>query len=558
MTLAAVAPTIEYLENGVSVTFAVPFQFRDSGDIEVTRISALGVETAAVLGVDYSVTGGAGATGSVTTTAAMAAGWTLRIRRVTPRSQDANYAAGDAFPAETHEGALDRAMAVAQEQDVELGRALLVPRGTTAPAMGAATDYAGAALGMAADGSAIVPLALDGLGGVSALGSLALSTGGLLVGTSYGTAQAVLDQLFAQNALNHRAFPPMPDGKNYADVWPTSTNPMAAARDTNTKSLLIRVLRTSGGVNIVNEWILRDPDGTSGINGGYQIWHERAFVVNGRMIPWHTQADPSAGPITTSEFEIIAGPMAQPYDSAGPGPDWRQAGFGHGNMLNTRAANQITLNGVGANLQNIANWPAGGRINGQVLNIACTFTIVAGAGSASALQIVFTQTFGVHTSLGNQGMIENGVMTALLAGYGYNDTYTLMSAAQRIYADRAKLAGDPLEIPLVGDNGQKGNWNTQDLTTVVFYSSLDRRFTKEAVAVLGPPTRINGSSTPHWARNSFARTHMQDSPDNSKFRMFGASSIAPAVGRTAWALPLGDTVEWLTYRRTEYRAGGPL
>jgi hypothetical protein len=386
---------------------------------------------------------------------------------------------------------------------------------------------------------------------------LAGTTGGQRVGTTYGSAQSTFDQLFVQGSFHAMAFPPMPDGKNYADVWPTATNPMAAARDTGGKSILIRVWRASGSLNIIDEWILRDPDGAGGIAGGYQIVHERAFVVNGRMIPWHTQPTAAAGPVTTSEFALNVGPMAQPYSSAANGPEWAFAGFGHGRMLNTSASNQITLNGAGSNLQSTGNWAGGARLNGQNLNIACTFTLLAGSGDAHAMQVVFTQLFGVHDALGNQGMIEAGVLTSLLSGYGYNDSYTMMMATQRSYADSAKLAGDPLVISLVGDNAQKGNWNTQDSGTVQFYNSRDPRFIKEAVAVYGPSTRINGSDTPHFARNSFGRTHMQDSLDNAKFRMFGASSIE-GTPRTAWALPMGDSVAWLTYRRTEYRAGGPL
>lgn len=118
MTAAALAPLAIYNGNGVTVAFAAPFRFLASS-LAVDLISAAGVVTRLIEGVDYTVAGGTSdAGGTVTLTVAPALGFRLRIQRETARSQGTDYETTDTFPAETHEQALDRAMLIAQEQDV--------------------------------------------------------------------------------------------------------------------------------------------------------------------------------------------------------------------------------------------------------------------------------------------------------------------------------------------------------------------------------------------------------------------------------------------------------
>src|SRR6185295_2370195 len=62
----------------------------------------------------FSVAGGAGSTGTLTLTAALAVGYTLTILDDPNFTQDADYADNDAFPAETHERALDRGVRISK------------------------------------------------------------------------------------------------------------------------------------------------------------------------------------------------------------------------------------------------------------------------------------------------------------------------------------------------------------------------------------------------------------------------------------------------------------
>lgn len=143
MTVAANPPFVEYLEDGVTTGFPVPFRFKQPQNLVATRIFADGLIDVLAYGSEYSASGGAtDAGGTLTVAAAAVSGTRLRIRRVTPRTQAMNYAVGDTFPAESHEGALDHVTLVTQELDVAVGdldtRALKVPEGESAATIDAA------------------------------------------------------------------------------------------------------------------------------------------------------------------------------------------------------------------------------------------------------------------------------------------------------------------------------------------------------------------------------------------------------------------------------------
>jgi hypothetical protein len=111
MTVSSLTTSVTYVGNGVTTAFPVTFPF-----FEITVEETIaGVTTALVEGSDYSVSGGAGSTGTVTISPAPASGTTIVIRRTTDRRQLADYVENDPFPAQTHEQALDRLTMVVQE-----------------------------------------------------------------------------------------------------------------------------------------------------------------------------------------------------------------------------------------------------------------------------------------------------------------------------------------------------------------------------------------------------------------------------------------------------------
>ena len=119
MTVSTSYSTLSFNGNGSTTAFSVTWQFL-SGSLVVTLIDDDDVETVKTISTHYTVSGGTDsdglpATGTVTMVTAPASGETLRIERVTPKTQATTYTNGDAFPAKTHEAALDKATLVAQE-----------------------------------------------------------------------------------------------------------------------------------------------------------------------------------------------------------------------------------------------------------------------------------------------------------------------------------------------------------------------------------------------------------------------------------------------------------
>tara|TARA_R110000868_G_scaffold32613_1_gene118690 strand:- start:4480 stop:6210 length:1731 start_codon:yes stop_codon:yes gene_type:complete len=195
MTVAALTPQITYLENGIALAFAIPFRFL-SGAITVDRLLANGDVVPLSIGTHYSISGGTTDAGGTLIMLASVAGARLRIRRATPRMQQADYTPGDNFPAESHEAALDRSMMIDQEQDAQItnlfARALLVPDGETFATLPSKVGQNGKFIALDAFGN---PVFVSGTGADAGLRADLAAIGGSLVMTEGGVLQAVLDAI---------------------------------------------------------------------------------------------------------------------------------------------------------------------------------------------------------------------------------------------------------------------------------------------------------------------------------------------------------------------------
>jgi hypothetical protein len=133
MTLSTTSSLISYNGNGVTTVFSFPYKFLANGHLVVMLVSSTGVETVKTITSHYTVTGaGNDDGGSVTMLAAPATGVKLVIYRDTPITQETDYISGDAFPAETHERAIDKLTMIMQENTPGAGgetRAILIPVG---------------------------------------------------------------------------------------------------------------------------------------------------------------------------------------------------------------------------------------------------------------------------------------------------------------------------------------------------------------------------------------------------------------------------------------------
>ena len=123
---SSIAKSGPYAGAGTTGPFTVGFRFLENSHLRVVRTDANGNDATLTLDADYSVTGAGGATGTVTLVIALAVGEKLTIVRNVPATQEADYVQNDAFPAESHETALDKLTMLFQQADEAIDRAIKV------------------------------------------------------------------------------------------------------------------------------------------------------------------------------------------------------------------------------------------------------------------------------------------------------------------------------------------------------------------------------------------------------------------------------------------------
>lgn len=112
-----------YEGDGVTAVFAVNFRFLDAAHLHVWYEQEQH-KTVLLLGRDYTVAGVGQPEGQIHLSQPLAVGQTLMIRREVPVTQLADYVQGDAFPAESHEMALDKLTMIAQQLKDGVDRAV--------------------------------------------------------------------------------------------------------------------------------------------------------------------------------------------------------------------------------------------------------------------------------------------------------------------------------------------------------------------------------------------------------------------------------------------------
>ena len=118
MTVSSTTAKDSYTGNNSDTVFAYTFRILDEDDIEVTVDGLV-----STINTDYTVSGvGDSGGGNITFLTAPATDTVIVFRRDIDITQGVDYVANDAFPAETHELALDRLTMIAQELNEEIDR----------------------------------------------------------------------------------------------------------------------------------------------------------------------------------------------------------------------------------------------------------------------------------------------------------------------------------------------------------------------------------------------------------------------------------------------------
>jgi hypothetical protein len=122
MTIPSTVSEVSHAGDGVSLAFPIPFVFDSAADLKVTRTDSLG--NVGVLTTGFVISGGAGATGTITFSVAPAADVDIAIYDNPEIKQATDYVSNDPFPAESHERALDRLTRIAKRLARQFGRTL--------------------------------------------------------------------------------------------------------------------------------------------------------------------------------------------------------------------------------------------------------------------------------------------------------------------------------------------------------------------------------------------------------------------------------------------------
>lgn len=129
MTVSTLNSVTTYNGDGVTTAFPTGFPFFLSGDLAVTRITiADGTRTLLIPNVDYTVAGGGGASGTVTTIGAgspASALYQIEVKRATAQTQPLDLVSNDAMPSEDVERQFDRTMMAIQELSAQIAAIVL-------------------------------------------------------------------------------------------------------------------------------------------------------------------------------------------------------------------------------------------------------------------------------------------------------------------------------------------------------------------------------------------------------------------------------------------------
>lgn len=223
MTVSSTINREQYATDGVTTAFTIHFPFFDDTDVNAVFVSSTGVSTTFALNTDFTVSGGADASGvpgggTLTCSVAPATGGMLTIYREIPQTQESDYVEDDPLPADQMEADFDRSVMRDQQlkdgQDRALTFPVTIPAGVSAELP---TPSAGAYLGWNDGADALENKTLSALGvlvkgttGQAVAGSndtdymTALTVKAALQGATYDTGQTSTDATAAEGPVDEQ------------------------------------------------------------------------------------------------------------------------------------------------------------------------------------------------------------------------------------------------------------------------------------------------------------------------------------------------------------------
>tara|TARA_E500000331_G_scaffold78508_1_gene74064 strand:+ start:843 stop:2213 length:1371 start_codon:yes stop_codon:yes gene_type:complete len=184
LTVSSLNTKNSYNGDGSATSFAYQFPIHSTAELTVIERSANGTETIKSLGSHYSISDNGAAGGNVVFGSAPASGVTVVLLRNTNLTQEVDYIENDAFPAETHEAAIDKLTLQIQEAQEEIDRSLKISRTNTMTS----TEFTNSATDRANK-----ILAFDTSGELSVAQELGSNRGNWSASTAYAVRDIVKD-----------------------------------------------------------------------------------------------------------------------------------------------------------------------------------------------------------------------------------------------------------------------------------------------------------------------------------------------------------------------------
>ena len=125
MTVSSLNVKNSYNGDNTTTSFSFTFPIHSAAELQVIERSSLGTETVKTLNTDYTLVDNGASGGTITFGTAPANGVTIVLLRNTSLTQEVDYVSNDPFPAETHEGALDKLTLQVQEVQEEVDLSLI-------------------------------------------------------------------------------------------------------------------------------------------------------------------------------------------------------------------------------------------------------------------------------------------------------------------------------------------------------------------------------------------------------------------------------------------------
>lgn len=132
MTLTSVLTKLSFSGNGTTTVFAVSFVYYDDDGLRVVLVNdTTGVETVQSLTTQYTLSGGGGATGTLTMLTAPPSGETLIIKSDINDTQETDFPTGGNLRSTSIEEQMDILTRLVQQKEEKISRMLILKESTT-------------------------------------------------------------------------------------------------------------------------------------------------------------------------------------------------------------------------------------------------------------------------------------------------------------------------------------------------------------------------------------------------------------------------------------------